>query len=69
MGDSFSDAFLSSLGETQMTQKLIEVMSICKGSAFMRTHLPKYISNLPLIQEEESESHFTSILESLEGFL
>ena len=69
MGDSFSDA-LSSLGETQMTQKLIEVMSICKkGSAFMRTHLPKYILNLPLIQEEESESHFTSIVESLEGFL
>ena len=68
MGDLFSDA-LSSLGETQMTQKLIEVMSICKGSAFMRTHLPKYILNLPVIQEEESESHITSILEILKGFL
>ena len=34
---------LGKMCDTMMTQNLIEVMSICKGSALMATHLPKYI--------------------------
>ena len=51
-----------------MTQNLIEVMSICKGSAFMRNHLPKYILHLPYIQEEESEAQMSLLVESLIAF-
>ena len=51
-----------------MTQNLIEVMSICKGSAFMRNHLPKYILHLPYIQEEESEAQISLLVESLITF-
>lgn len=60
---------LGKMCHTQMTQNLIDVMSICKGSAFMRTHLPKYILNLPMIQEEmESESQFSVLVECLITF-
>ena len=59
---------LGKMCKTQMIQNLIEVMSICKGSAFMRTHLPKYILQLPMIQEEESQSQFSVILECLIAF-
>ena len=51
-----------------MTQNLIEVMSICKGSAFMRSHLPKYILHLPYIQEEQSEAQMSLLVESLITF-
>ena len=60
---------LGKMCHTHFTQNLIEVMSICKGSAFMCTHLPKYILNLPLIQEEmETESEFGVLVECLVTF-
>ena len=59
---------LGKMCNTQMTQNLIEVMSICKGSALMRNHLPKYILHLPMIQEEESESQFSVLVECLIAF-
>ena len=60
---------LGKMCHTLMTQNLIEVMTICKGSAFMRIHLPKYILNLPMIQEEmESESQFSVLVECLITF-
>ena len=60
---------LGKMCHTQMIQNLIDVMSICKGSALMRTHLPKYILNLPMIQEEmESESQFSVLVECLITF-
>lgn len=59
---------LGKMCNTQMTQNLIEVMSICKGSALMRNHLPKYILHLPMIQEEESESKFSVLVECLIAF-
>lgn len=60
---------LGKMCHTHMTQNLIEVMSICKGSAFMSTHLPKYILNLPMIQEEmETESEFGVLVECLVKF-
>ena len=51
-----------------MTQNLIEVMSICKETAFMRNHLPRYILHLPMIQEEESEAQIIVLVQSLIAF-
>lgn len=39
-------------GTAIMPQNMIEAMSVCKGSAFMRNHLPRYIIQLPMIEEE-----------------
>lgn len=57
-------------GTQLMTENLIEVMSICKGSALMSNHLPKYILNLPMIQEEAemTEAQISLLVESLLAF-
>ena len=51
-----------------MTQNLIEVMSICKETPFMRSHLPRYILHLPMIQEEECEAQIIVLVQSLIAF-
>ena len=53
---------------TMMTQNLIEVMSLCKGSVLMRDHLPKYIIQLPMIQEEKLDDDVSLIIRSLIDF-
>lgn len=51
-----------------MPQNMIEVMSVCKGSAFMCNHLPRYIIQLPMIQEEKQDTEMSLIIRSLITF-
>ena len=51
-----------------MPQNMIEVMSVCKGSAFMCSHLPRYIIQLPMIQEEEQDTEMSLTIKSLITF-
>ena len=53
---------------TKMTENLIQVMSILKGSAFLVEHLPKYILQLPFNQDDFEQEELKELLNCMAAF-